>query len=141
MADYRERTSSKGRTFLSLVLISAGIFVCSVTTVFAMDINCYNDINHWMPVYPDATLLEDETVHDFFRPRAMGRTQMYFVTEDTSNTVRSWYRDYRREITRGVQGISSETAARGVATVYQEVSENPDGNGSLIYQSSECAFG
>lgn len=117
-----------------------GIFTCTVMLTFTMDVHCHNDIEHWMPVYPGSVEIVEETRHDFFRPRAMGRTLMYFTTDDMPNVVRKWYRDHRREITRGRYSPNSETAMQGVSNTLYQVQENADGDGSIITHRSECAF-
>lgn len=131
---------SIGRTIVSVILIIIGIFVCAVSLVIGSDIYCAADIDHWMPVYPEAQLVQSD--HTFFRPRASGITRQQYITEDDPNTVRRWYGEYRREITRNVsgEGGNSEVAARGISTNDLSIQQNPDGDGSLITILSECAY-
>lgn len=134
-----ERVGSIRRTIIGIFAIIIGIMVCTVVSVVAMDAYCSSDIEHWLPVYPGAEERVAETEHDFFRPRGMGRTSMVFYTPDDTVTVRRWYTEYRREITKGAYSENSEQALRGVANVSYQIIEEPDG-GTLIYLNSECAY-
>jgi hypothetical protein len=127
------------RTVLSVVLIMGAILVCSITVVVGVDALCRSDIDKWLPVYPNATV--SSTEHDFFRPRAMGRTTMILETADAAPKVRAWYYNNRDQLTRGQEFEGNQTARTGIATVEYQVENLPNGqNGSRIYLWSECAY-
>lgn len=136
----RRRKSSLRRTLLSIVMIIIGIIICSASSIGAIDFYCRNDINHWMPVYPDAELIETQE-DGFFRVRASGITRQVYYTPDSPNEVRQWYRDYRQDITSGqFNSENPNEALSGVATTNRSIKEDPDSDGSLISYYSECAY-
>jgi hypothetical protein len=134
----RENRSLKG-TILSMIAIMIGIVVCMATLLISIDLRCSVDINYWMPIYPNSEISAIQQ-RGFFRPRASGITQIIYVTPDDPTTVRRWYIDYRRDITRNIATNDSETAASGLASTSYQISENSDGGGSRITQTSECAY-
>ena len=139
MAPHERKRSIKG-TILSVIVIMIGIVACTGGLVVAIDVRCRVDIDHWMPVYPQSEIQVIQQT-GFLRPRASGISQILYVTEDDPQTVQSWYRDYRREITRNVTNQDNpNAAARGMATTSFRIMENPDGEGSRILQVSECAY-
>ena len=140
MAPHLNHNRSIKGTIISVIAIMIGIVACTAGTVIAIDMRCRADINHWMPVYPNAEIQVVQQT-GFFRPRASGITEIIYITEDDAATVRSWYRDYRRSITMNVSNESNpDTAARGMASTSYRVVENSDGTGSQIFQLSECAY-
>ncbi|MDQ7027856.1 MAG: hypothetical protein Q9P01_22300 [Anaerolineae bacterium] len=140
MAPHLNQKRSIKSTLLSIVAIMIGAVACTGSIVVALDLRCRADIDHWMPVYPNA---EIQTVQQsgFFRLRASGISQIIYVTDDDPATVRNWYTAYRREITANIRNENNpERAARGLATTRNQISDNPDGTGSRITQTSECAY-
>lgn len=136
----RKRKNSIWRTIVTTVLIIVGIIVCSTSFVVALDFYCRADINHWMPVYPDAELVETQQ-SGFFRERASGITVQIYYTSDSQATVLDWYADYRRELTTGQYNAANPDAAmRGIATTNRRIVDDPDTGGSFITYYSECAY-
>ena len=128
------------RLVLSLTLIVVGIIVLAVLLLAAIDGQCASEINTWLPVYPGATLVSEE--HDYFRPRAMGRTTGAYYTPDDSATVRRWYSEYRRALTEGRYNEANPNApmeAGSAATVRFDLRPAEDG-GTIIILRSECAY-
>jgi len=142
MAPHHEASqnrSSIGRLLLSIIYIIIGIIILMVLITLGVDVRCAADIDHWMPLYPGAELVRTDE-NGFFRPRASGITEQVYYTSDDPQTVRTWYRDYRREITRNVDTRNPNAAARGVADTSFRISEDPDSEGTLIYYYAECAY-
>lgn len=140
MAPHLNQNRSIQGTLFSIVAIMIGIVACTGGIIVALDLHCRADIDHWMPVYPNAEIqLVQQT--GFFRARASGISQIIYVTDDDPVIVRNWYTAYRRDITSNIRNENnSEVAARGMATTRYRVSDNPDGTGSRIIQTSECAY-
>jgi len=134
-----ENRTSNGRLLLSLVYIVIGIIVLIALTTLGIDVRCSADINHWLPIYPGAELIRTDD-DGFFRPRASGITEQVYYTSDDAQTVRTWYRDYRREITQNVAERNPNAAARGLADTRFTISEDPDSEGTLIFTYAECAY-
>ncbi|MGB7339551.1 MAG: hypothetical protein WBC91_11725 [Phototrophicaceae bacterium] len=136
----RRRKGSLSRTVFGTVFIVIGIVVCTTTSIFAVDSYCRADINKWMPIYPEAELVE--TLEEgFFRPRASGITQQVYYTPDTPNDVRAWYRTYRRDLTSGnFNEANANAALSGVASTDYRISDDPDSDGTFISFYSECAY-
>lgn len=138
MAPHERMNSGSIRgTILSMIFIMFGIVACAVTLVLGGDVYCRVDIDHWLPIYPDATLVDNNN-RAFFRPRASGITSEVYYTEDDAATVRRWYSEYRREITRNTE--TGDRAARGLATTDYVINANPDGTGTFIQTYSECGY-
>lgn len=130
---------SIGRLLLSLIAIVIGIIILIVLLTIGIDVRCAADINFWTPLYPGSELVS--TGDDgFFRPRASGITEQVYYSSDDPVTVRTWFRDYRREVTRNITGSDPNAAARGVADTSVRVSEDLESDGTLIFYYSECAF-
>lgn len=139
MAPHQQtRSGSLRGTLVSVFFIMVGIVACSITLVIGIDISCRVDINHWLPVYPEAELVESDYDRVFFRPRATGITSEIYYTSDDPVAVRRWYGDYRREITRNTE--TGDRVARGLATTNYTISDNREGAGTFIRLNSECAF-
>ena len=134
-----ENRTPLGRLLLSMALIIFGIFVFVVVLTLGIDVRCASDINYWTPIYPGAEHVRTDQ-NGFFRPRASGITEQVYHTSEDVVTVRAWYRDYRREITRNTQNRDSDVAARGIADTSYRIVEDPDRGGTLIYFYSECAY-
>ena len=136
----RKRKGSLKRTLLSIIFIVVGIFVCSISMVVGIDSYCASDIDKWLPIYPDAELV-DADEEGFFRPRAMGITEQIYYTEDEAADVRRWYTDYRRELTQGSYNANnSNSAVAGIATTNYRISEDRENGGTVIVTFSECAY-
>ncbi len=137
----RKQKGSIKRTLFGTITILLGVVVCSVTAFIGVDVACRSDIDHWMPVYPDAELVSTDSA-GFFRIRASGITEQVYYTPDSPVDVRGWYTDYRREITQGqFNGGNAETAmGSSIATTQRQIMEDPDSDGSFIRYYSECAY-
>lgn len=140
----KQKQGSIGRLLFTLLMIVVGVVFCSTSLFLAGDYYCSRDINHWMPVYPDAEVAQVVRT-GFIRPRASGITEMVYFTEDDVIDVRTWYREYRRDITRNtVNSSNPNAAARGIATtnnsIFASRDENGEDNGTFIRQTSECAY-
>ena len=135
----RSNRSLKG-TIISVIAIIVGIVACTVSITAGLDIRCRADIDHWLPIYPDSEVVAVRQ-RGFFRERASGVTEIVYHSDDDPVTVRGWYRDYRREITSGQYNEgNANSAMRGMSTTRYQVIDDPDGNGSRIIQTSECAY-
>lgn len=134
-----DKGASLRRTIIGTLAIILGIITCTVTLVTAVDTACYNDINYWMPIYPDSEIVEVN--YDFFRPRGMGNTLMIFYTPNNEAAVRQWYVNYRRNITRNKEyNTDSNHRVSGLASTAYRIAPAPDGKtGALIYHLSDCA--
>lgn len=134
-----DKGASLRRTIIGTLAIIVGIIACTSSLIVGIDAACYNDINHWMPIYPDSEVIEVR--YDFFRPRGMGNTLMIFYTPDDEHTVRQWYTQYRRSITQNAYNSSNpDSRLGGLATTSYRISPAHDGQpGSLIYHLSDCA--
>ncbi|MEM9951286.1 MAG: hypothetical protein AAF846_06795 [Chloroflexota bacterium] len=136
----KRRKKSLGRTLIGMVFITIGIIACTVSAIAGIDAYCASDINKWLPIYPEAELI-DSAEEGFFRPRAMGITQQLYYTGDDVVDVRGWYREYRRDITQGSYNArNANTASSGVATTDYSIFEDTDNGGTLIRTYSECAY-
>ena len=136
----RKRKSSIRRTLIGMVIIIVSVVVCSVGTVAAIDWRCSADINKWLPIYPDAELVE--TIESgFFRDRASGITVQVYHSPDSATIVRRWYSEYRRELTSGQYNVANPNAAlTGISSTNRRITEDPDTGGSFITLQSECAY-
>ncbi len=123
---------SSRRALLGIVLILALIVICVTLVTIGLDVACYNDINNWVPMYPNAEVIELE-YQGLFRPRAMGATSVVLLSPDPVNVVRHWYYE-------NLQKRIRERTSRGFAETDRWIEENPDGEGTLIYLYSSCAW-
>jgi hypothetical protein len=135
---------NQGRSLLgtlkSILYIMIGIVVLFVALVVGSDVYCHNDIDYWLPVYPNSEVLHVER-EGFFRQRGMGLMSIQYITPDDPATVRNWYTDYRREITREMNPQNNPNVrARGIAQTQYFVRENPNGDGSIITLNAECGY-
>jgi hypothetical protein len=135
---------NQGRSILgtlkSILYIMIGIVVLFVLLVAGSDVYCHNDINYWLPEYPNSEVLEVER-EGFFRQRGMGLMHVEYVTPDDPATVREWYTDYRREITKEMNPEGNPNVrAGGIAQTQYFVRENPNGEGSIITHVAECGY-
>lgn len=111
---------------LALLLLS---FTCIGTLLFGADQVCHANIEQWIPLYPEATIVSAE--HNWIRARAMGSTTVMLSTEDDAETARQFYRDVTIALMRAEQ-------SRGLASTGWNVVPNPNGDGSLITLYSSC---
>jgi hypothetical protein len=130
------RTELK-RIIISTVVITIAVIVAIVALIAAIDIHCANDSYYWMPVYPDAVLLET-TEQSYFRVRGMGVSEQTYLSEDSPTQVREWYRDYRREITTGLYNSNPDAAIESFGINNYSVVADDDGMGSIITYSTQC---
>jgi hypothetical protein len=122
---------------LSTLLITIAVLISIVALVAGIEIYCVNDSYYWMPLYPDAELLETQQ-QGYFRVRGIGFTeQTYFSTADVPE-IRRWYRDYRREITSDQHNDNPNAAITGYGINTFDLVPADDGTGSIISYYTEC---
>ncbi|GAB1420938.1 hypothetical protein MASR2M15_10660 [Anaerolineales bacterium] len=113
------------------LVIFVAVILCSIVTSLTIDYACNSEIERWLPIYPGAELIQNQ--NDFLRPRAMGYTYQTYQTEDETQVVRDWYRETMRQVGR-------DSSSRAISSTRYRILENPDGPGTWIKMSSECAF-
>ena len=118
------------RQVVTMLLIIVSIFGCVSVTVIGLDAACYRDVTAWLPVYPDAEIISQS--NEFFRPWAMGRTNMLLYTDDDYNTVNRWYIEQ-------LTAVSAVQPDRGIARTDWRLRRDAERGGTLIQLSSECA--
>lgn len=128
------------KTIVGSLAIIIGIMLCSVVSVGGIDILCRNDIEHKLPLYPQAVVASEES--GFFRPRAMGMSTVVLTTPDSAKDVRQWYSDYRLELEKQSydERTGRRTSPQGLANVSFRVEENSSTGKTLVYLMSECAY-
>ena len=112
----------------AMLLILITVVVCVLATFVVLDVKCSSDIARWLPLYPNAQIVEEEYN---FRRRASGITTMVLQTADPTNVVYKWY--YQQRFAE-----ADKDPNRGLATTNFTVETNPDNGGSLIYLYSRC---
>lgn len=127
-----DRPRQSRSVIVSLVLVLALIVICVVLISIGLDVACYNDINAWIPVYPNAEVAELD-FQGLFRPRGLGVTSMLLLSPDPVNVVRHWYYENLQTQIRLKTG-------RGLAQTYRWIEANPDGEGTQIFLYSSCAW-
>jgi hypothetical protein len=125
------------RLIFSTLLITIGVILAIVALVAVIDIQCSNDSYYWMPIYPNAELIET-TQQGYIRARGMGITEQSYFSEASVEEIREWYRQYRRDITTGQHADNPDTAIQGIGTNNYTASAAPDGSGSIIHYYTEC---
>ena len=125
------------RLIVSMFLITMGVILAIVALVAVIDIQCSNDSYYWMPIYPNAELIET-TQQGYVRVRGMGITEQSYFSTDSVEEVREWYRLYRRELTSGQHADNPDTAIQGFGTNLYTASPAVDGLGSIISYYTEC---
>lgn len=113
---------------ISTLLLILGMIACVAAAVLSLDEACRQSIDEWTPLYPGSEIVRRE--YDLLRDRGMGTSFVVLYTEDDPATVGAWYREYQVE-----KGTRDNT----LANADYRVTENPDGDGALIYLYSECA--
>lgn len=116
------------RAILPLVIMLAVVGTCLVSATVFLDWKCHTDIENWLPIYPNAQLVNEW--HNF-RERSMGITTMTLISSDTPDTIRRWY--YQRRDAASQQG-----ANHALAITKFDIHDNPDGPGSEIFLYSQC---
>lgn len=116
------------RTIIILGFIS---FACIGSIVFVGDVQCNNDIETWIPMYPNAETISVE--YDFLRARAWGNSQTIQASPDDVETAKKFYRDHALI-------LLDEEQSRGLASTNWTVEPNPDTDGSLITLYSSCGM-
>jgi hypothetical protein len=133
--------NSVGGILRSVLYVTLAVIGLTVVFVGASDVQCHNDINMRMPVYPDSELINVED-SGFFRMRGMGLLYAEYSTPDDPETVREWYGNHLYELRAELreQGKYGNPAT-GLATTDYTVREKDNGNGSIITQQAECGYG
>lgn len=78
-----------GRSILAVFAIIVGIAVCTLTTVFTVDAICYGNAQEWIPYYPTAEIVSEET--SGARMWGIGVTRATLHTNDEASEVRRFY--------------------------------------------------
>jgi hypothetical protein len=125
------------RLIFSTLLITIGVILAIVALVAVIDIQCSNDSYYWMPIYPNAELIETQQ-QGYVRARGMGITEQDYFSTDSVEEIREWYRVYRRQITEGQYADNPDTAIQGIGTNNYMVNAAPDGSGSIISYYTVC---
>ena len=136
----KENLGCLRQTLIGCLAIVVGIFVCSVVSVAGIDLMCHNDIEHKLPLYPQALVVSEES--GFFRARGMGMSTVLMTTRDSAKAVRTWYSDYRLEFEKQSydERLGRRTSPGGLANVSFRVQENSETGETLITLMSECAY-
>ena len=116
------------RLIKTLILIFIAVTVCILATFAVIDTRCSTDIARWIPLYPNAQIVEEEYN---FRQRATGITSMLLWTTDSADAVRRWYYEQRF-------AESQKDPNRGLATTSFTVQSDTERGGSVIYLYSRC---
>lgn len=109
-----------------------GISLCTVTVYGGVEYSCNRDAKEWLVDYPDADLVSEE--YSWLRAFGIGRTVRTLYTPDSKNDVIRWYAQHSRELTD--QG---KTQGDGFARIGWQYITGPDGEGTTIQLSSDCA--
>ncbi|TVR24389.1 MAG: hypothetical protein EA396_01480 [Anaerolineaceae bacterium] len=106
------------------------VMICSVSSfVLVGDQMCRNELNSYLPPYPDAELIY--TDYNFIRPFGIGQTVKQYYSEDDPITIRAWYGPFIAERSR------TRRLTRGE---YHAVRAD-DGEGSYIFLVGRCFHG
>lgn len=120
----------RGRSYLlALMFISLGICGLTLATTYFYDSACRAGANNWLPVYPNAQMVEES--YSFLTMHGIGITQREFYTEDYYLDVRRWYQDQNT-----IAGREHKT--RGGSSMRYRATEIESG-GTRIQLFSECA--
>lgn len=126
---FSNRMTCRGCVFSTLLIFAATIF-CTITGVLVIDNACANQINAWMPPYPQAETVRE--YHNFLRLFGMGVTVVEQRTDDSVETVNNWYTAQRFN--------TDINEANSIATMLMNVRPAPEGTGSVIRMSTACAM-
>jgi hypothetical protein len=116
------------RLIKTLILICIAVAVCILGTFVVIDTRCSSDIARWIPLYPNAQIVEEDYN---FRRRATGITSMLLWTADEPDAVRRWY--FRQR-----SAEADKDPNRGLATTNFTVQTDFERGGSVIYLYSRC---
>lgn len=119
------------KVFISMLVIFAGIVLCSGITFISIDFICVGNANAWLPQYPNAEVISE--THTFLRPWGMGVTRMVLHSDDDRAIVADWYLKERAK-----NGVTDPVNL--LATMSYSVRRNSDGSGTTISLSSDCAW-
>jgi hypothetical protein len=122
---------NKRSPLVGCIGITAVVVLFVAALVFGSDQYCRYEINQRLPIYPGATPVSQE--FNGLRVRATGASQMVVSTPDSPDTVREWYRQLNLERVK-------KEGPRGLANVNYVVEPNAEGEGTLIYYSTECGI-
>jgi hypothetical protein len=109
---------------LFVVLFVAALF-------WGLDQYCVIDANRRLPPYPGSERIKE--THNGLRPRGTGNTLEVFLSQDSQGTIEAWYQDL------ALKAVSSGKT-RGIANLSHWLEPNPDGEGTLIYNLSQCVM-
>lgn len=112
--------------FPLIVVIFVGIVFLSI------DQYCVSDANGRLPVYPGAERIRES--HNGIRPRGVGNTLEVFSTQDNLETVESWFAQL------ALKAVQTNGRTRGVASLSHWFEANPEGQGTLIYNLTQCVM-
>jgi hypothetical protein len=107
------------------------VLSCSVGMGVVIDFTCNRNIDTWAPEYPGARLVEQQ--YEGLRPRAMGRSFSVYATDDDLATVRDWYREQ-------IRAVAMEEMDRGLAQTAYRLAAGPDGDGTILTITTDCAW-
>jgi hypothetical protein len=125
------RQRNKRSPLVGCLVVTLVVVLFVVALVFGSDQYCRYEINQRLPFYPGATVLSSE--YNGLRVRATGASQMSFSTPDDIETVREWFRQLNLE-------RAKREGPQGLASVNYALEPNPEGEGTLIYYSTECGI-
>jgi hypothetical protein len=122
---------NKRSPLVGCLVIAAIVVLFIAALVFGSDQYCRYEINQRLPIYPGSTVLSSN--YNGLRGRATGSSQMVVSTPDSPETVREWYRQLNLERVK-------KEGPRGLASVSYLIEPNTEGEGSVIYYSTECGI-
>lgn len=115
---------------MTLILVLASV-ACIGSIVFVGDVQCSNDIETWIPLYPNGDVISVD--YDFIRMRAWGNSRTIQASPDEVETTKQFYRDH-------VLQLFDQETSRGLASTSWTVEPNPETGGSLIILASSCGM-
>jgi hypothetical protein len=122
---------NKRSPLMGCLVVAIVVVLFVVALVVGSDQYCRYEINQRLPIYPGARLVSEE--YNGLRVRATGASQMVFSTPDNPETVNEWYRQLNLERVK-------REGPQGLASVNYMVEANAEGEGSVIYYSTECGI-
>lgn len=119
-----------GRSYLIVImLISFGICGLTSAITYFYDSTCRAGASNWLPVYPNATLVQEN--YSFLTMHGIGVTEREFYSPDDYLEVRRWYQNENT-----IAGRENRTRG-GSSLDYRAV--EAEGGGTQIRLISECA--
>lgn len=125
------RQRQKRSPLVGCLVVALVVILFVVALVFGSDQYCRYEINRRLPIYPGATVLSQE--FNGLRVRATGASQVVVSTPDSSEAVKEWYRQLNLERVK-------REGPQGLASVNYVVEPNAEGEGSVIYYTTECGI-